>query len=108
MEMTGYDMAAWVRTIHSSPQDFDEGDLRERLERHRRYRLMNIDLARLNPSEWTVCETLVNEYAHARFDTQAPPIVVDPYDSIIDGIHRVNAALSRGETQILAYVGEDD
>jgi ParB-like chromosome segregation protein Spo0J len=39
-------------------------------------------------------------------DSPFPPIVFDPKErSIIDGTHRVNAALRRGDTHIWAYVG---
>lgn len=106
MAMDCYAVGKWVRTLHSSPQDFDEGDLLERIERHAHYKLQSIALNRLDPHEWTVCESLAQEYA--TLDTPCPPIVIDPYDSIIDGTHRVNAALRRGEATILAYVAQPD
>lgn len=95
-----------VRAIHQQPADWDEGDLAERLWRFDRYRLEVMDIAQLDADEWSICQMVVDDYA--RMKTVAPPIVVDgATHSIIDGTHRLNAAIARGETTIWAYVGQD-
>lgn len=92
----------WVREIHSCVEDFDEGDLGDRLYAYDRYELECIDLAAVDADEWALCEEQAQEYAD--MPGAFPPIVFDaPNQSIIDGTHRVNAALLRGDTAIWAY-----
>jgi len=95
-----------VRPLHQRPMDFDEGDLIDRIEQHAVYRLEWVELERLDPDEWATDATQIASYA--QMEGNMPPIVIDAYDSIIDGTHRVNAALLRGERKILAYVGQEN
>jgi hypothetical protein len=104
--LEGAEIVAWVRTLHSSPIDFDEGDLEERLWDHAPYALRTIALDSVDAHEWALCEEQIQEYA--AMESVAPPIVVDRHGSIIDGTHRVNAALRRGHTGVLAYVSQAD
>lgn len=93
-----------VRKIHASPQDFDDGDLTDRLYKFSTYQLKEIPLDTLDALEWSSADWMVDEYA--ALSTQAPPIVYDPKKkSIIDGTHRALAAIARGHTHIWAYVG---
>lgn len=104
-KMNVLEVSRWVRSIHGSPQDFDEGDLLFRLNEHATYQLTEIPLDYLDRNEWSICEDLVDEYAAQ--GPSFPPIVLDPKLSIIDGTHRVNAALARGHKTIMAYVASN-
>ena len=54
---------------------------------------------------FTVFDDLVADYAQQ--DTDAPPIIVDlEHGIIIDGNHRAEAAVKRGQSDVLAYVGD--
>lgn len=98
------DLVKIVQKIHASPQDFDEGDLMDRLYKFDMYQLQELPLDTLDAFQWSSADWMVDEYA--ALSTQAPPIVYDPKQkSIIDGTHRALAAIAKGQTHILAYVG---
>lgn len=78
-----------------------------RARRFTRFHRTMVPLDWFAPSERLepVDPEVVKMYRCTRPDT-APPIVVDGIDRrIIDGFHRFNAALRRGDRAILAYVG---
>lgn len=94
-----------VERLHSNAVDFEKGDLIDRLRGFDCYHLQALALDTLDADEWACNEDTAREYAEA--PGAFPPIVYDPREgSIIDGTHRVNAAILRGETHIWAYVGE--
>lgn len=96
----------FVASLHD-PRDLAEGDLSDRIYNNEIYRLEYVALSTINATEWSLCEELAREYASKAGDF--PPIVFDQEKhSIIDGTHRVNAALLRGDTYILAYVSCKD
>lgn len=79
-----------------------------RVHRFERFRLTRLPLDWFDQSqrEEPVSDSLVSHYAQAPART-APAIAVDGKDrTIIDGFHRFQAARQRGDTFILAYVGE--
>lgn len=97
-----YDM---VYELHG-PYDFEEGDITKRIERFDRYILQTLELSEINYQQWTVSDSLIDEYSAKLADGEAPPIVYDAISrSIIDGTHRAQAAVRAGRTTILAYVG---
>lgn len=101
-EVSSCDLIRIVRTIHSSPIDFDEGDLASRIHLHTRYGLKHVSIEDIDTTQWALCSDLVDEYT--QMTTPAPPIVFDPQSkSIIDGTHRARAALLRGDGHIWAY-----
>lgn len=96
----------FVASLHD-PVDLAEGDLSDRIYNNQRYRLEYIPLSTVNANEWSLCEDLARDYANQAGDF--PPIVFDQKrKSIIDGTHRVNAALLRGDAYILAYVSSEE
>lgn len=98
------DVARLVQRIHHNEDDLHEGDLLDRIYKFSSYILRSIPLSGINAHEWMVHDELVRSYGDA--PSPAPPIVYDAVDrSIIDGSHRVNAALYRGDDEIMAYVG---
>lgn len=88
--------------------DPDEGTVPHRVMRFLRYRRCWWPLESLCPQDLQepVSAAVVARYA-AQPAFGAPPIVVDGADrSIVDGFHRYHAAKVRGDTHVLAYVGE--
>lgn len=97
-------VSRFVQGIHRDEEDFVDGDLQARLERFSTYELRDLPIGKINLEEWAVDDALVKDFSER--DTQAPPIVWDPErHSMIDGIHRANAAKRRGEARVLAFVG---
>jgi hypothetical protein len=90
-------------------ESFDEeegGDLGERLERYRKYRLEEVPVDRIDLTEWSVDKDVVREYRDLYTETHSyPPIVLDHRYGIIDGIHRANGLKLAGLDKILAFVG---
>ena len=92
-----------VQSIHMEDDDFGEGegDLIGRIREYPYYILKDIELDKIETT-WTDLGK-VDDYA--AMETDAPPVVLDHTLYVIDGSHRVEAALERGEAKIKAYVG---
>jgi hypothetical protein len=97
-----------VASIHEREEDLSEGDLAHRLDKFTHYVVGAIPLSDIDLSEWGVDDERIMEFADLPSETR-PPIVFDAVDrSIIDGIHRSNAAAKRGEVQIAALIGLEE
>lgn len=97
-----------VQNIHREMNDFDEGDLTDRIYWFDNYKLTSIPITDLDLNEHYVDDTLVDEYVNKIKESPItmPPIVYDPIArSIIDGVHRANAYAKLGYSKIPAYVG---
>lgn len=67
---------------------------------------MDVSINDIDIDEFYVDEGAVEDYQyHYASGSEFPPIVLNSDLSIIDGIHRVNAAYKSGLTSIKAYVG---
>lgn len=97
-----------AQRAHHTPEDFCDGDLGERIEQFSHFELSTVRIADLNLNEWQLDDDLVDAYSE--LDGQlAPPIIYDAVNrSIIDGLHRANAAAKRGEAEIAAYIGREE
>ncbi len=85
--------------------DFEEGDIGDRIHRFKSYVLKELPLSTFNKDEFNWSEGDVEDFAN--LNTPFPPVIYDPIEkSIIDGTHRINAALLRGNKTIRAYVGK--
>lgn len=103
--ISGHDLLDYVEDWHHVPEDFEDGDIVTRIIAFGTYHLKRIPLSSLELNLYSLYDDLVDDYS-AR-TTPAPPIVVDmEHGIIIDGNHRANAADKRGDTDILAYVGD--
>ena len=92
--------------LHHTPEDFDYGDLVHNITSFGRYELKRVPVESLKLGIYTIHDDIVDEYAALDPKTQ-PPIVLNPiHNLVIDGNHRANAAVKRGDTEILAYVGD--
>lgn len=108
--ISGLDLAHLIQSqdIHHTPEDFLDGDLDANICSFGSYRLKIIPLDQIKHDLFTTFDALFHHYAEQSSET-APPIIYDPIHKIaIDGNHRCKAALLRGETEILAYVGDPD
>jgi hypothetical protein len=101
----GWDLAQRVAELHHSPEDFDEGDIEQNISAFGTYHLQQVPLSELKRGLFTIYDDLVTTYAGQT--TAAPPVIVDlEHRLVIDGNHRVEAAMKRGEETISAYVGD--
>ena len=96
-----------VYDIHGKSEDWEEGDLYERLHEYEKYELKDIDINSIDLDEWSLDEDYVEGVAEKLKDDnfQYDPIVISHHNSIIDGLHRANALKKLGFDKIKAYVG---
>lgn len=88
-------------------EDYEEGMVPHRIRRFAHFERTRVplDWFRAEERDEMVSDSLVAAYA-AEPACEAPPIVVDSVDrAIIDGFHRFQAAITRGDTDIEAFVG---
>ena len=90
-----------VMSLHTRDEDFEEGDLEERILRAGPYTLRRIKLDEID-SPWDSDPDVVDKYAKRR---DPPAIVVDSELTIIDGTHRYEAWKQKGGFSIRAYIG---
>lgn len=82
-----------------------EGPVPMHVLRYSRYRCAFVPIADCDLEGNSYDPELAVEYSRTPAD-RFPPIVFDPMDGeIVDGYHRIHAALIRGETVILSLVG---
>lgn len=103
--LTNYEIFDYVYKIHSRQQDFDEGDLEDRIYKFSKYILTKLPVKRLyEENNWQIDDHKVKKYIN--LGSTLPPIVYDKVNyEIIDGSHRVAVAYQRGLKFINAYVG---
>lgn len=103
---------SYAERLHRNQDDFVEGDLAARIEEYSYYNLTKeFNLRDLDRNEWSVDEDLVEEYKEKIIVDgieSMPPIIVSDDDSIIDGIHRLNAMLSLGIYTANVFVGSNE
>lgn len=99
-----------VYSLHTREEDFEQGDLVERIKSFPFYELKNIPLSSLDTDEFMTDAELVDKYEEEiRLNPDYPPIVFDPINStIIDGMHRVQSLEQLGHDTVRAYVGRNE
>jgi hypothetical protein len=103
--MDSHEVLGMVASIHQREEDLWEGNLAHRLDKFTHYVVGTIPLLDIDLTEWGLDEHLVGEFAEKPSET-CPLIVYDAVDrSMIDGIHRSNAAAKRGESEVKALIG---
>ena len=97
----------YVVSIHNNTEDFDEGDLRERIYGFSKYHLVNIDPNKIRRDQHYYDDEVVDEYVKLiHTNNEIPPIVMQELGNIIiDGTHRHEAAIRAGLKSIPAYIG---
>ena len=105
---TAAEIVAYCREIHSEPEDWLEGDLEQRIDAHKNYRLTSRRLDGLESGRWALDPALSQEFLARRRAGQAfPAIVCTARGRIIDGEHRCWAAREAGDLEIAAWVAEN-
>ena len=107
-DITPLDLLQRVKSFHHTPEDLSDGDLSDRIWAYSRYYLRQVDVHSIRSDEWTVHNDMVTDYADKFSRGEIPPpIIYDPVnDSLIDGTHRLNAAIAAGEEKVIAYIGD--
>ena len=92
--------------LHHTHDDFIDGDLAERIERFSHYVIGELELSQVQANNYYLDEDLIEDYKEAFKKSEFPPIIYDATENdIIDGNHRVNAAIQLGLKSIPAYIG---
>ncbi len=106
------DIYVYVQYLHKErAEDFWEGDLGERIEYYKTYKLMSLPFSEINCEEYQYDADLGKEYRKKYQETgDYPPIVIGHKDirwgyGIIDGTHRARALRKLGISEIKAWVG---
>jgi hypothetical protein len=103
--ISGLDLSMEVEKLHHTPGDFIDGDIDHNITAFGNYELKRVSLSEIKRGIYIIYDDLVKNYAEEP-SSAAPPIVLDAqYGLVLDGNHRVEAAVKRGEHDILAYVG---
>jgi hypothetical protein len=91
--------------LHGREQDFEEGNLGNRIYGWNAYKRQVVPLSFVQVGEWGTDPETVRGYADRRLaGSNFPAIVCTADGRIIDGEHRVQAALLAGDTVIEALV----
>ena len=97
-----------LRTIHGNKEEFEEGDLLDRLYNFNVYELQTVPLHETDFDSYAIYDDIVERYI---LDIQNKlsvfPPVINKNLSIIDGAHRINAYLNLGLKEALMYVGKE-
>jgi hypothetical protein len=99
-----------VSQTHHSPQDLEDGDLSDRIWQFTEYEERSVPVSEMNPYEFEVDQELVEVYmAKIRAGELPGRVVWDTVNnSIIDGIHRVNALAGCGILEIPVLAGVEN
>ena len=82
-----------------------EGPVPAHVLRYARYRCAHVPIASCDLDGHGYDPDLAADYSRTRAD-RFPPVVIDPADGcVVDGYHRIHAAVLRSETAVLALIG---
>lgn len=100
------DVYSYVQRIHSNEEDFDSGDLGQRIEYYKQYKVESIDISKLNLDRFQIYPDIVDKYIkqYEKYGAYLPIVVTHDYE-IIDGNHRASALNELGINNILGFVG---
>lgn len=103
------DIDAIVQDVHEMTMDFEDGDLIDRIYSYDRYELVEKFIHEFDLNEFSVCEDkvdeIIEEIKEKGFENFPIPVFDEDNNSIIDGIHRLNALHKLGYTTIYVYIG---
>ena len=96
----------YMSKYHLKPGEQLHPDYSAHLDTYNKFELKKIPLDTIPSELGGLDKAKVQQYATQKSTSSAPPIVYNGTNNyILDGYHRVNAAKSRGDTHIMAYVG---
>ena len=94
-----------VKILHLNHEDFEQGDLEDRIRKHDFYKLVDADASRIKEYMWHSDDDIVSDYQkRLKEEPNYPPIILDRHNTIIDGTHRARALKSLGYKTIKAWV----
>ena len=101
-----HEVYSYTQRIHHTSDDFYSGDLGERIERYKKYRVEEVNISDIDIDEFTIYDEYVDEYVDMVVKHKSyPPVVLNSDYSIIDGTHRLNALEVLGYKKVIAFVG---
>jgi hypothetical protein len=100
------ELVEMVRKLHLNHEDFEEGDLEDRIRQHDFYKLVDADANDIKADMWNSDDDLVSDYEEEyKSKLSYPPVVLDDdRKTIIDGTHRIKALKNLGHKTIKAWV----
>lgn len=95
---------------HGASEEWDssEGIVQHRVHRYKHFVMLDLPIDLVDEEDRNTksySQLLANDYADMPAD-EAPAIILETDGTIIDGFHRVQAALLRKDKTIHAYVGQ--
>jgi len=95
-----------VKRLHLNNEDFEQGDLEDRIRKHDLYKLVDADATRIKEEMWHSDNDIVDDYQkRLEKEPNYPPVVLDDdRKTIIDGTHRIKALKNLGHKTIKAWV----
>lgn len=104
-----YEIVEFVRSIHYRPEDFEEGDIVDRIYENSKYILTEIPLNKIEKVVYYIDKDIVKEYCEMSPDTMPPVVLGEPYGDeslypIIDGGHRITTKIKLKQKKIWAYI----
>jgi len=96
----------YIQKLHRNQDDFIDGDIGERIERYKQYKVQAVNIEDIDIKEFDLIDEYVEDYVK-EFEKKKtyPPIVLANDYQIIDGTHRANALEELGHKKIVAFVG---
>ena len=99
------DLVDKVNSLHLNREDFETGDLEDRIRKYDFYKLIDVDANLIDADMWNSDDDLVGDYEkYTQRKPDYPPIVLDDDNTIIDGTHRAKALKNLGHKTIKAWV----
>lgn len=93
--------------MHHTPEDFEEGDIVDRIHLNKYYNLQRVSLSDIQEVPYSIDDYLVDEYMAKNMEEMPPVILgikVNRERLIIDGSHRITALRNSGVKTVMAYV----
>ena len=106
-KITSDDLIDLAREIHHTPEDFEEGDISDRISNHWIWVLKEIDIKDIPEQPYRIESSRADKIAVEMSSNSNiyPPIIYDTeLEDVIDGNHRLAAAKMLGFDHISAYV----
>jgi hypothetical protein len=104
--VTSKEVLDYVKSKHRDLDDFEIGDLEEKILKYPNYKLLNVPISNIETPDKEINEDDVRIFQNLYSKTgQYPPIILDKQLNIIDGLYRLAAVKRSGDVSIKAYVG---
>jgi hypothetical protein len=104
------DVYEQVRLIHHRKEDFDEGDIEDRIFQFSYYIETEVPVENIDNEDYNISDDIVDDLIKKiKLGEKITPVVLYEYlkgnYDVIDGVHRVTAYKKLGIKNITAWVG---